>query len=184
MRWLAPLIAALLLGSWLLSPSDGVPAGPLTGESRTVDGDTLQVGGHRIRLAGIDAPERLQTCTDAAGQPWPCGRAAGALLEDLRRHGPVRCTPLEQDRYGRVVATCEAAGVDLGGAIVAAGLAVPDGRYASAAREAQAARRGIWAGTFEQPAAWRQAHSGEGEPAGQPSRIAAFLNWVGNVFAR
>ena len=30
------------------------------------------------------------------------------------------------------------------------------GRYAAAEREARAARRGLWAGTFETPATWRQ----------------------------
>jgi endonuclease YncB( thermonuclease family) len=32
------------------------------------------------------------------------------------------------------------------------------GRYASAEREARQARRGLWAGSFEQPAEWRRAH--------------------------
>jgi len=31
-----------------------------------------------------------------------------------------------------------------------------DGRYAQAEREARAARRGMWAGEFERPEAWRQ----------------------------
>ena len=30
------------------------------------------------------------------------------------------------------------------------------GRYAAAERDARAARRGIWAGEFEDPAAWRK----------------------------
>ena len=30
------------------------------------------------------------------------------------------------------------------------------GRYAAAEREARDAKRGLWRGTFEQPAAWRK----------------------------
>jgi endonuclease YncB( thermonuclease family) len=49
------------------------------GRARVVDGDTLEVGGRKVRLFGIDAPELDQTC-DAEGQLWACGaeaRAAG-----------------------------------------------------------------------------------------------------------
>ena len=46
-------------------------AGPLTGTARIIDGDTLGLatpGGEAIiRLHGIDAPERGQSCADAAG---------------------------------------------------------------------------------------------------------------------
>ena len=34
-----------------------------------IDGDTLDVGGKRIRLLGVDAPEAKQTCT-ADGKEW------------------------------------------------------------------------------------------------------------------
>ena len=38
------------------------PPGPLTGDVRVIDGDTIAVGETRIRLEGIDAPETAQTC--------------------------------------------------------------------------------------------------------------------------
>lgn len=37
-----------------------------------IDGDSLSVGQHEIRLFGIDAPELKQTCM-RAGQSWACG---------------------------------------------------------------------------------------------------------------
>ena len=34
----------------------------VSGEARVVNGDTIDVSGVRVRLEGIDAPERAQTC--------------------------------------------------------------------------------------------------------------------------
>src|SRR3546814_12918179 len=62
----------------------------------------------------------------------------------------------------RIVATCQAGGVDLGGAIVDAGLAVAlphfSDRYVAAEARARAAGLGVWAGTFQIPADYRAAH--------------------------
>jgi endonuclease YncB( thermonuclease family) len=37
-----------------------------------------------------------------------------------------------------------------------------DGPYEDAEIEAEAARRGLWQGTFEQPSVWREAHPRSG----------------------
>ena len=33
----------------------------------------LQVSGERIRLFGLDAPEKTQSCSDRGGRPYACG---------------------------------------------------------------------------------------------------------------
>lgn len=180
---LVPLAGVALFLVWVVLPP-GLPSGPVTGKSRVIDGDTLDVGKHRIRLAGIDAPERAQLCSDAAQQPVPCGETARETLDNLVGKGPVTCTPLEQDRYGRVVATCEYGGADLGEVMVAAGQAVDAGRYYPLEREAKVARRGIWAGTFEAPAEWRRAHQVDDSEGAPQSPVVALINWVGNMFFR
>ena len=61
---------------------------------RAVDGDTIRVGGERIRLRGIDTPEMNE----------PEGPAAKQRLEDLLRSGSLRIVPRGRDVYHRLVA--------------------------------------------------------------------------------
>ena len=78
------LIASILGGAvglalvHLVLPGDS--GGELSGRAVIVDGDTLRLGGERIRLKGMDAPELAQSCTGADGRSWPCGQQAKAAL--------------------------------------------------------------------------------------------------------
>jgi len=109
------------------------------------DGDTLRAiddgkAEQRIRLAGIDAPER--------GQPF--GNVARDRLAALTMGKAVAVDVEDVDRYGRTVARLEADGLDVCRQMVADGLAwhftrySDDERLAAAEREARAARRGLW----------------------------------------
>ncbi len=135
---------------------DGPPA-------RVTGGDTLKVDGERIRLFGIDAPEGAQTCADAAGREWACGAEAAAHLRRLvgAADGRVSCVIEMRDGDGVAVSTCTAGGLDLGAAMVEAGLALTCPQYPAyyAGEEAEAKRRqaGLWAGKFEAPWTWREA---------------------------
>jgi endonuclease YncB( thermonuclease family) len=131
----------------------------------SLDGDTLKAAnGVEYRIFGIDAPELHQTCNEADGKSWLCGRAAKARLTTLINRGNVNCEARAKDRFGRIVAVCGAEGVpDLGEALVRDGYAIDLGGaagnpYRQAQAEAEAARRGIWRGTFERPSDWRQAN--------------------------
>ena len=137
------------------------PGAPLIGASRVVDGDSLTIGGRRIRLFGIDAPEGRQHCRNAKGADYACGREAARALAALIGGRTVTCTPLDHDRYAREVASCTVEGRDLGEAMVRSGHARDyarhsHGRYAPAEREAREAKRGLWAGEFETPESWRR----------------------------
>ena len=127
-----------------------------------VDGDTLWIGNEKIRLLGIDAPELSQTCGDAKGGTWACGREATARLRALASAGELTCTRRGPDRYGRTLAICRAGGVDVGETLVREGLAVSylsptgPGDYRSLELTARLARRGIWQGQFERPQDWRK----------------------------
>lgn len=118
------------------------------------------MGVTRIRILGIDAPEFGQTCTGQDGHSWNCGALALAELSRLVATHTVTCYADGIDRYGRTLARCRAAGLDLGEAMVRAGMAVADGDYGLIELEARAARRGVWSGPFDRPADWR-AHHGD-----------------------
>lgn len=133
----------------------------LAGIATVVDGDTLRIRGERIRIEGIDAPELRQTCRDAHGRAWACGRVARQQMAAMIAGNEVACTSRGRDRYGRTLAVCGAGAIaDLGGALVRAGYAVDYRRYSTAyladARNARAERRGLWQGDFENPEDWRR----------------------------
>ncbi len=160
MVWLV-IVAVLAVVAHYMQPPTRTPGEPVTGRAHVIDGDSLEVAGVRIRLFGIDAPEREQDCRDANGKSYSCGRAASRALAAAIGGRSVTCAPVEVDQYNRDVAVCTADDLDLGDAMVRGGHALDyarhsRGRYAGAEREARDARRGMWAGTFERPATWRQ----------------------------
>jgi endonuclease YncB( thermonuclease family) len=136
------------------------PSNLIVGRPRIVDGDTLALGAQRIRLHGIDAPEQQQSCVLANREGWACGSAATGLLKQLAENLTVSCAPRATDRFGRTVAVCQAAGRDLGGALVEQGLAQAYTAYAqdyvAAEAAARADGRGIWDSIFTSAQAYRK----------------------------
>ena len=104
-------------------------AAEITGKVRVIDGDTIDVGKTRIRIHGIDAPERGQPCNTIAGQNWACGDWVTQQVRDRFEGAQATCTAVDTDRYGRTVARCTAAGQDIGRALVQDGLAYAYRKY-------------------------------------------------------
>lgn len=132
----------------------------VSGKVRVVDADTLDVGGTRVRLRGIDGVEKNQTCQDNAGTEWPCGQLAFEDLDMAFGGEEMRCFVQDTDRYGRAVADCEIAGISVNYWMVREGWAVAYTRYSQdyegAEAEARAEKAGIFAGSFIPPEDWRR----------------------------
>jgi endonuclease YncB( thermonuclease family) len=124
--------------------------GPLTGDVRVVDGDTIAIGATRIRLEGIDAPESAQTCQRKWFGTWPCGTAATEALIKLIGSKPVSCEPRGLDKYGRTLAVCFVDGHDINAQMVRQGYAWAFVRYSTSYVKEEAAAKaegvGIWQG--------------------------------------
>lgn len=173
-RWLtlSTVCGGGLLGiiAWTMSAEQV----EISGTPRVVDGDTIAFGPRRVRLWGIDAPEMDQTCVPArAGETLPggvqvkqdylCGVTARTALVYMIEPSPVRCEGKDIDRYGRTVAVCRRGTLELNREMVRLGWAIEykrysHGAYAAEEAEARAAKRGIWAGAFDEPEVWRRTH--------------------------
>ena len=130
------------------------------------DGDTLDVlddakTSHRIRLLGIDSPERAQ----------PFGKVARQALRERVIGKRVKVFVRSKDRYGRALGKVLLEGTDLNLEMVREGLAwhykqyaedqFPGDRglYAQAESKARSSRVGLWAYPDPiQPWVWRRSH--------------------------
>ena len=132
----------------------------VTGKAYVTDGDTIRISGERIRLEGIDAPERNQRCRDASGKSYGCGLVSTAALRNKIERSSIKCEGTKRDRYGRFLGICYLNGLDLNGWMVRNGHALAYRRYSrlyvSAERKARENGRGLWAGEFVAPWSWRR----------------------------
>ena len=145
------VLATLLLSS--------IAAADLTGAAEVTDGDTIKIGNTFIRLHGIDAPEKHQTC-QKYGRVWECGRASTQLLLNLIDSQVITCKGEIEDRYKRLIAVCYVDETNLNAAMVDAGLALAYRKYSSDyvlnEERAKVNGEGMWAGEFIVPWDWRR----------------------------
>lgn len=136
--------AALIVGSFFLSEAHmslAEEAAVVSGSAQIIDGDTLAIGGEKVRLWGIDTPEMCQ----------PGYAEASAHLAQLITGSEVSCAAVGARSYGRLVARCGTAKVfDLAKSMVVDGYAVDwpkysRGAYAADQVEAVRSNRGLWA---------------------------------------
>lgn len=92
------------------------------GTNCVVDGDTFWIGGAKVRVADIDAPE---THPPRCAAEADLGERATLRLQALLNAGPVTLAPADRDtdRYGRLLRIVERDGRSLGEQLVAEGLA-------------------------------------------------------------
>lgn len=133
----------------------------------------MDVGGIRYRLHGIDAPEAAQVCAGRAGDAWNCGQASIRLMEEITDGKSVECNDRGHDAYGRTIAVCTAAGIEINALMIQKGMAWAFRKYSQdyvgiedAARERGV---GIWQAATE--TAWDfRAHKWEASLSAAPDR--------------
>ena len=117
-----------------------------------VDGQTLRLRENVIRLQGLVAPGRGLACHGDGGEAYDCGAAAAAALAGIVRDHAVICRLDGRDNSGFAQGRCDAAGVDVNRALVAAGWARAESSgpgnaevsYAPLEIRARAEHRGVW----------------------------------------
>lgn len=163
----------------------GIP--PVTaGDVRIIDGDTIDVGGIRVRLEGIDAPELGQRCRTWRGRPWDCGDAARRSLDRLIDGRSVACQSVGIDTYGRILAQCSVNGLDLGAELVRLGFAWAFLKYTHAYEviemESRARRVGVWNGDAKPPWIYRARRSASTGKAPAGCAIKGNVTQHGRVY--
>jgi hypothetical protein len=118
---------------------------------------------------------------------------ASDALAKLVQDKIVSCDVKTRDRYGRPVAICYADNIDIAGELVDAGVAVAfrkySYKYVANEERARAAKRGLWAGTFEMPWDYRERRRKQSEakrvlPPGcptEPTPLPAECTIKGNI---
>jgi endonuclease YncB( thermonuclease family) len=92
------------------------------GRNCVVDGDTFWIGGQKVRIADIDAPE---THDYRCRSELELGERAARDLQALLNSGAVTMTPIDRNRdvYGRLLRNVRVNGRDVGEALISDGVA-------------------------------------------------------------
>lgn len=184
-KWLTTLIV-LAISAGPLAAIDDSGGSDLTGQVTISDGDTLRLGAVRIRLHGIDAPEKKQTCRTEQGIDWPCGQFVAARLAEWIGDSDVTCRRTDTDRYGRMVAKCSMSGTDISAWLVENGLALAYRKYSRdyvpAERRAAAADLGLWSGSVQVPASYRLAARAGNAPPDPACAIKGNVSKSGRIY--
>ena len=144
----------------LLNLNEKIIASEIYGLPIITDGDTIKILNNKIRLHGIDAPEKKQKCTKNK-KKYNCGVVATKALTKKIGKKLVKClTQKNKDRYNRFIGTCFVDGTDLNKWMVRNGHAIAYRRYSKDyildEEYAKKNKLGLWSGTFLKPEKWRK----------------------------
>ena len=140
----------------------------ISGEVEVIDGDTVKINGKKIRLFGIDAPEKNQICKKnwlsvsffTFNKNYYCGKVTTKKLKKFILNKEVKCIGNQIDRYNRLIAICYVRSKDINMWLVRNGLAVSYKKYSSKylhqEKLAKKEKIGLWQGKFDMPWEWRK----------------------------
>ena len=142
--------------------------GKIIGIAKVIDGDTLKIGSKKIRLYGIDAPEKKQKCKKKYlninflyfQKEYNCGIVSKNNLKKKIENKVIKCMYKSKDRYARYLGICYLENLDLNKWMVKNGDALAYKKYSRKyelqEQYAKENKIGIWQGTFLKPEEWRR----------------------------
>ena len=140
----------------------------ISGTAKVIDGDTIRIGKKKIRLLGIDAPEKEQQCRKAwltisilsFNKDYPCGQISTKKLKNKINDKFLICEWTNKDRYKRYIAECFKDKKSINSWMVEYGYAVAYRKYSKLyildENYAKEEKLGIWKGSFIKPEKWRK----------------------------
>ena len=140
----------------------------ISGIAKVVDGDTIKIENKKIRLFGIDAPEKKQKCRKPRltilfltfNKDYPCGEISTLKLKQKINDKFVTCKSTNLDRYKRFIAECFKNKTNINKWMVRNGYAVAykkySKKYSASENIARKDKLGLWIGTFQMPWEWRK----------------------------
>ncbi len=151
------LILAIII---LLNLNSKIIASEIYGMPVITDGDTIKILNNKIRLHGIDAPEKNQKCTKNEKE-YNCGVVATkALIKKINKNAVKCLTQKRKDRYNRFIGVCFLGKEDLNKWMVRSGHAIAYRRYSKDyildEEFAKINKFGLWSGSFIKPEKWRK----------------------------
>jgi len=144
----------------LLNLNEKIIASEIYGLPVITDGDTIKILNNKIRLHGIDAPEKDQKCYKNK-KKYNCGTVATKALIKKINKDAVKClTQKNKDRYNRFIGVCFVGQENLNKWMVRNGHAIAYKRYSKDYTldevHAKTNKLGLWSGTFLNPEKWRK----------------------------
>jgi len=140
----------------------------ISGIAEVIDGDTIKIEKNKIRLFGIDAPEKKQKCR----KPWltisfmtfskdyHCGEISTLKLKNKINGEFITCKSTNKDRYKRFIAECFKGRTNINRWMVRNGYAIVyhkySKKYLAPENLAKDEKLGLWAGSFKKPWEWRK----------------------------
>ena len=140
----------------------------ISGFAKVVDGDTIKINSKKIRLYGIDAPEKKQKCIKtyltisfmSFTKDYMCGEVSTENLIKKINKQKLNCNILDVDKYKRLIGECFKRNINLNSWMVSNGYAVAyrkySKKYVSDEINAKNNKLGIWQGKFEMPWDYRR----------------------------
>ena len=170
MKKLSLILFSIILSLILITPLISFEkAKVITGKRRVTDGDTIKIKKKKIRLFGIDAPEKKQFCKKIYlsflifnfKKDYKCGEKSTNALKKKIKDKKITChIQTGKDIYKRFIGICFLQNQDINSWLVRNGYAIAYRRYSQKyifdEIYAKENKLGIWQGFFIEPEKWRR----------------------------